>query len=105
MNSKKLIIFFISCFIIVSVGVFSYPSTSYSDNVKIITSDLNKPYKILGLVSFRSGFPVFEKVNDQLRKQAEDMGADYIIETRYLVGTDSGYFFGYGTAVKIIEDK
>jgi ABC-type sugar transport system substrate-binding protein len=69
--------------------------------VVLSTVDLKADYEILGLVYYRSSELSSKKINDELRKQAEDMGADYVIGITYY--SNAGYLYGSGTAVKLIK--
>ena len=69
--------------------------------VILATTDLKQDYEILGLVSYRTGELTPKAINDQLAKQAENMGADYVICITYY--NNAGYLYGSGTAVKLIK--
>lgn len=69
--------------------------------VILTTTDLKQDYEILGLVYYRSSELSPKKIHDELRKQAEDLGADYVIGITYY--NNAGYLYGSGTAVKLIK--
>lgn len=69
--------------------------------VVLSTVDLKVDYDILGVVSYRSSETMPDKINSELKKQAKDMGADYVIGVTYYSGF--GYLYGSGTAVKLIK--
>ncbi len=69
--------------------------------VILSTSDIKADYEILGIVSYRSSETIPSKINNELRSQAEDLGADYVIGITYYSGF--GYLYGSGTAVKLIK--
>lgn len=90
--------FFLSC-------AFLYDGNTGGANgangVVLSTCDLKADYEILGVVSYRSSETMPEKINSELKKQADDMGADYVIGINYYSGF--GYLYGSGTAVKLIK--
>lgn len=69
--------------------------------VILSTLDIKADYDILGIVSYRSSETIPSKINNELRSQAEDLGADYVIGITYYSGF--GYLYGSGTAVKLIK--
>ncbi len=69
--------------------------------VVLSTVDLKVDYDILGVVSYRSSETMPEKINSELKRQADDLGADYVIGVTYYSGF--GYLYGSGTAVKLIK--
>lgn len=69
--------------------------------VILSTVDLKVDYDTLGIVSYRSSETMPEKINNELKRQAEDLGADYVIGITYYSGF--GYLYGSGTAVKLIK--
>lgn len=70
--------------------------------VILSTVDIDEDYEILGLVSYRSSELSPKKIHKELRKQAKEMGADYVIGITYY--SNAGYLYGSGTAVKLIEE-
>lgn len=99
---KKKIICSILITLIITFGL-SYPQSFAQKKRKarpeIITVDLKKNYKILKMVSVRSGGTELENVDRELLKEAKKIGADFIIGVRYF--SHQGYLYGYGTAVKL----
>ncbi len=69
--------------------------------VVLTTADIKDSYKVIGIISVRSGDVTLDAINDKLKQQATQLGADYVVGVNYL--TYSGYMFAYGTAVKIKE--
>jgi len=69
------------------------------DLPKLTTEDLNISYEVIGIINHRSGELSIDKVTLALRDKAQSMGADYVIGVRFF--RDSGYLYGYGTAVKL----
>lgn len=82
----------------------AYYTATAADKKGVIlstTTDLKENYDILGLVYYRSSELSPKKIHDELRKQAEGMGADYVIGITYY--NNAGYLYGSGTAVKLIK--
>ncbi|MDP3790253.1 MAG: hypothetical protein Q8R48_07625 [Candidatus Omnitrophota bacterium] len=75
--------------------------TKKAGGVVLSTGDLKTDYEILGIVSYRSSETMPDKINNELKKQAEDLDADYVIGITYYSGF--GYLYGSGTAVKLIK--
>lgn len=69
--------------------------------VILSTVDIDEEYEILGLVSYRSNELSPQKMHDALQKEAEKMGADYVIGINYY--SNAGYLYATGTAVKLTE--
>lgn len=69
--------------------------------VILSTVDIGEDYEILGLVHYKSNELATKKIDKELRKQAAKIGADYVVGIIYY--THSGYLYGSGTAVKVVE--
>lgn len=84
---------------------FNTAKAADKKGVILSTVDLkqDQAYEILGLVYYRSSELNPKKIHEELRKQAEDMGADYVIGITYY--NNAGYLYGSGTAVKLIKKK
>lgn len=67
--------------------------------VILTSTDIKEDYEILGIVSVRSGEVVLDSINEKLKGEAKNLGADYVIGISYF--NYSGYIYAYGTAVKI----
>ena len=67
----------------------------------LTTEDIKDPYKVLGVVSIKSGDVNLDNLNDKLKDAAKGLGADCVIGVYYF--TYQGYIFVVGTAVKIKE--
>ncbi|MFH1778529.1 MAG: hypothetical protein ABH847_00640 [Candidatus Omnitrophota bacterium] len=67
--------------------------------VILSTADIDEDYEILGIVSVRSGEVNLTTINDKLKEEAKNLGADYVVMVRYF--DYSGYIYAYGTAAKI----
>jgi hypothetical protein len=89
-------------FICLSICFYAQVAFSGEREVKLTTADITEPYEILGIISHRSGLIEIDSINNQLKKQAKDLGADYVIGIGYI--NYAGYLFGYGTAVKVIKE-
>lgn len=106
---RKIISTFIYLFIIFCFSIFCFYPTALSktrkktQEIKLLTTNLNRPYKVIGVVVSRSGAPDLAEINNKLKKQAKELNADYVIGINYV--TYAGYLFAYGTAVKIVEIK
>ena len=90
----------------VAAAVFSAaPAASAESKKEVVLStvDLKSDYEILGLVYYRSSELSPKKIHDELKKQAEDMGADHVIGITYY--NNAGYLYGSGTAVRLIKNK
>ncbi|MBN1870946.1 MAG: hypothetical protein JW800_00070 [Candidatus Omnitrophica bacterium] len=83
------------------------PAFSQSKNdakeIYLTTLGIDKPYEIIKLVSYRSSLLETSKVIGELKKQGIELGADYIIGIQFY--SHSGYLYGTGTAVRLLEDK
>ena len=98
--SKRESLVFITFLFVIGFYIFSYSLVGISEEkkeVKLTTCDLNKPYKIVSVIVYRSGVADLNKINDELKKQAKKMKANYVIGIRYFEAY--GYLYGYGTAV------
>jgi len=73
-------------------------SAEVKERVFITTSDINKDYKIKGIVVYRCGFFEIDKIKKGLAKEAKKLDANYVISVRFLVF--GGEIYCYGTAVK-----
>lgn len=71
--------------------------------VILSTVGIDRDYKILGLVYYRSSELSLSRVHKELREQAQGMGADCVIGITYC--SHAGYLYGIGTAVKLIENN
>lgn len=92
----------LSIIIIISLVFCQTLLFAQQKQVILTTTDLKEDYKILGIVTYSSGTPDIDLVNDGLRKKAQQMDADYVISIRYISHT--GKIFGCGTAVKVKKD-
>jgi hypothetical protein len=70
--------------------------------VILSTVDIDEEYEILGLVYYKSSKLDPKIIHSELRKQAERMGADYVVGVAYY--NNAGYLYGTGTAVRLIEE-
>ncbi len=68
-------------------------------DIILSTVDIDEDYEILGIVSVRSGDVNISAINENLKAEARNLGADHVIMVRYFQA--SGYVYAYGTAVKI----
>ena len=98
---KIKILSFIAIIFVINLCIFSNITVSFAQEkeVKLTTCDLNKEYKIIGIVFHHVGKPDLTEINDNLKEQAGKMGANCVIGVRYT--TYAGYLFGYGTAIKV----
>lgn len=62
------------------------------------TVDIKEDYEILGIVSARSGDVSLSVINEKLKEEAKNIGAEAVITVRYF--DYSGYIYAYGTAVR-----
>ena len=74
-----------------------------ADKSKIIlsTTDIDTPYDIIGIVSYKTGEPDVDVVNRGIMRQAARLNATNVVGIRYF--SSAGFFYGYGTAVKTKE--
>ncbi|MFH0839668.1 MAG: hypothetical protein V1883_01460 [Candidatus Omnitrophota bacterium] len=101
MIKKRAVIISISVLFILLFSVHGLVCGAEKKGVILTTADLKQDYEILGLVFYRTGELSPKKINDELTKQAESMGADYVIGIIYY--NNAGYLYGSGTAVKLIK--
>ena len=107
MRRKILFISVFLCVIILASSVMAqYMATTTKTagkqkDVTLTTEDIKDPYKVIGIVSIRSGEVDLVVLNGKLKDAARELGADYVIGINYF--TYSGYIYAYGTAVKIKE--
>lgn len=73
-----------------------------SKEVILTNADIKDSYKIIGIVSVKTGETNLDSLNDKLRGEAEDIGADYVVGVNYFY-VQGGYLYAYGTAVKVKE--
>ncbi len=101
--TKRTIVAISSISVIFFLLLWIHGAANGADKKSVIlsTTDLKQDYEILGLVSYRTGELTPKTINDQLTKQAADMGADYVICITYY--NNAGYLYGSGTAVKLIK--
>ena len=93
-----------AAFIAAVIVLFIMPRETYGRKEVILsTVDLKEDYEILGLVYYRSSELNPKKIHDELRSQAEALGADYVIGITYY--NNAGYLYGSGTAVKLIKKE
>ena len=71
-------------------------------DIILSTEDIKESYKVIGIVSIRSGEVDLTVINNKLKDAARELGADYVIGVDYF-NSHSGYIYAYGTAVKIKE--
>lgn len=96
----------------VFIGIFSFliaiimsaSAVSAKDKKGVILStiDIDEEYEILGIVSHRSSELDPKEIHAALVRQAEKMGADYVLGILYY--SHAGYLYGSGTAVKLIKN-
>jgi predicted amino acid-binding ACT domain protein len=70
--------------------------------VILTTTDIKDSYKVIGIVSVKTGETNLDTLNDKLKEEAKGLGADYVIGVNYFY-VQGGYLYAYGTAVKIKE--
>jgi len=83
--------------------VMSQTKTNKPKDIILTTEDIRDNYKVIGIISIRSGEVSLESLNAKLKDAARQLGADYVIGVNYL--NYSGYVYAYGTAVKIKEKE
>lgn len=101
MKKKTAVIIIILCAVSLFFSAQTASNAAEKKGVILATTDLKQDYEILGLVSYRTGDLSPNKINDEMKKQAESMGADYVISIIYY--NNAGYLYGSGTAVKLIK--
>ncbi|MFH0771839.1 MAG: hypothetical protein V1933_04405 [Candidatus Omnitrophota bacterium] len=89
------------CVTITNLSAPLFAETKKPKEVILTTADIKDSYKVIGIISVRSGDVTLDAINDKLKQQAAQLGANYVVGVNYL--TYSGYLFAYGTAVKIKE--
>ncbi len=100
---------YLASFLLVTVlsAAFFIPSAQAETKSKpkkeviLSTTDIKDSYKVIDIISVRSGEIDLDVLNGKLKEAAKDLGADYIIGVTYFAY--SGYVYAYGTAVKIKE--
>ena len=107
MKYKKLHFFRITIYVLLFIMFILLPSGMAADKKKngviLSTVNIDEDYEILGLVSYRSSQITPKKLHSELKKQAEALGADYVVGIQYYSGF--GYLYATGTAVKIVEGE
>lgn len=68
----------------------------------LTNADIKDSYKIIGIVSVKTGEMNLASLNDKLKAAAEELGADYVVGVNYFY-VQGGYLYAYGTAVKVKE--
>ena len=91
--------------LLVSMSALRSDCWAKSRKKKVILSTvgINEDHEVLGLVSYRSSELDPKKIHAELRKQAERMGADYVVGITYF--SNAGYIYGSGTAVKLVDEE
>jgi hypothetical protein len=104
----KRVAYLISSFVLSGFLAMSFIPSAQSEvkpkpkkEVLLTTTDIKDSYKVVGVVSVKSGEINLDVLNDKLKETAKDLGADYVIGVTYF--TYSGYVYAYGTAVKVKE--
>ena len=104
-NARYLIAFFLSGCLLLSTFVPAAAAETKSKPKKeviLTTTDIKDSYKVIGLISAKTGETNLDTLNDKLKETAKDLGADYVIGVGYFF-MQGGYLYAYGTAVKIKE--
>lgn len=83
--------------------VMSQTKTSKPKDVILTTEDIKDEYKVIDVISIRSGEVNLDNLNVKFKEMARGLGADYVIGITYF--TYSGYVYAVGTAVKIKEKE
>ncbi len=97
--------FIVVVLLIAAISLSALPDThakSKKSRTILSTVDIDEEYEILGLVSYRSSQLSPEKMHTELRKQAEKLGADYVVGIRYY--NNAGYLYATGTAVRLVKE-
>lgn len=94
-------VFLTAAFILITISDATARDNKKKD-VVLSTVDIDEDYEILGLIHYRSSELGLKKMHKELKKQAKKMGADYVVGIIYF--SHSGYLYGSGTAVKLIDD-
>lgn len=105
----KRAIYLISLFALSGLLAMSFIASAQSETkgkpkkeVILTTTDIRDSYKVIGMISVRTGETNLDTLNDKLKEAAKDLGADYVIGVGYFYA-QGGYLYAYGTAVKIKE--
>lgn len=100
------LISFLSASVLLSVSFIPSAQAEVKSKPKkevILTStDIKDSYKVIGIISAKTGEATLDTLNDKLKEQAKDLGADYVIGVNYFF-MQGGYIYAYGTAVKVKE--
>lgn len=90
---------------LIFVCIPGYPQDRKKEDkiLYLTTVDIQQPYKIIKLVSYRSSVLDPNKVIEELEKKGKKLNADYIIGVHLY--SHSGYLYGTGTAVKLIKEE
>ncbi|MDP3786928.1 MAG: selenium-binding protein [Candidatus Omnitrophota bacterium] len=101
--------YLISLFVLSGLLAMSFITSAQAETkgkpkkeVILTTTDIKDSYKVIGIISTRTGETNLDTLNDKLKEAAKDLGADYVIGVRYFY-VQGGYLYAYGTAVKIKE--
>lgn len=94
---KKIAIFLTAVFVIVLSSVCIY-SQEKNKGIILSTGDIPGDYEVIGIAYGRISTADIKELNSELEKRADKMGADAVINVRYLPYI--GYLYAYGTAVK-----
>ena len=70
--------------------------------IVLTTTDIKDSYKVIGIISTKTGETNLDTLNDKLKEAAKDLGADYVIGVSYFY-VQGGYLYASGTAVKVKE--
>lgn len=92
---KKIAIFLTAVFVIVLPSLCIY---SQEKNIILSTGDIPGNYEVIGIAYGRISTDEIKELNSELERRADKMGADAVINVRYLPYV--GYLYAYGTAVK-----
>lgn len=84
-----------------SVFAADQKTSSKPKGIILTTVDVKESYKILGILTVRSGETSLDSINEKLKEMAKTLGADCVIGVRYF--SYSNYVYGYGTAIKLKE--
>ena len=105
----KRVIYLVSLFVLSGLLSTSFiPSTQAEikpkpkKEVLLTTTDIKDSYKVIGIVSVRTGETNLDTLNDKLKEEAKGLNADYVIGVNYFY-MQGGYLYAYGTAVKVKE--
>jgi len=105
----KRAIYLVSSFVLSGLLAMSFILSAQAETkpkpkkeVMLTTIDIKDSYKVIGIVSVKTGETNLDTLNDKLKEEAKDLGADYVIGVNYFY-MQGGYLYAYGTAVKIKE--